>query len=306
MPLQTEAPTLEHHGGVAGAIVGNQFYVIGGMLNPFEHLDTALAISLNTESEPQSLAPLPTPRANVVAVANGTKIYTVAGGISPQSESGLPEGPSSVVEILDTTTGEWHKGADLPAQRVKPGIAAVGDTVYALGGREDKVDANTIFAYDTANDSWSLVGTLPYGARHGAACSHRGQIYYTGGWTAGPDKGTFQRGLIEFDPATNRSRPLADLPEPRTAHAMVAHDGSLYVFGGVDAQKQPTSTVFRYDIASDRWETCEPLDSVRAVFACAVHAPEGDDAQVILAGGWTQMHRQANTTQEFYRLPKKA
>ncbi|MCC9601304.1 hypothetical protein LOC67_12175 [Stieleria sp. JC731] len=302
MSLSTDQANVQYQGGVAGAVVDDTFYVVGGMLNPFDHLDSAYGIPTNGDRSPRSLAPLPTPRANVVAVASEGKLFTVAGGISDKSNSGRPEGPSTVVEAFDVATGAWKSCQDLPARRVKPGVAIVGQTLYVLGGREDKVDANTIFAYDIASDEWALVGTLPYAARHGAACSFDGLIYYSGGWSAGPDGGTFQNALIEFDPQSNRCRDLSPMPEPRTAHAIVAHAGSLYVLGGIDTKKTPTSTVFRYHIAEDRWSACDSLQSNRAVFACGVrqsaHAPA-----VLLAGGWQKMHRQANDTLETYLLP---
>ncbi|QDT41984.1 N-acetylneuraminate epimerase [Gimesia alba] len=295
MSTQLEQHTVEHHGGTTGTVVGEAFYVIGGNSTPFEHFGTVHVVPLDPNGERRTLTSMPTPRANPVAAAVGTRIYTVAGSIASQPPDEHRDGPSTVVEVLDTNEGSWQTCAPLPAQRVKPGLAAVGNILYALGGREDELDADTIFAYDTVKDCWSEVGRLPYGARHGAACSLDGVIYYCGGWTAGPNKGTFQKSLIAFEPQSGKVLELADMPASRTAHAFVACGGALYSLGGVDTEKKPTSTVYRYEIGSDTWTECEPLKSNRAVFACGV---AGDE--IILAGGWKQMRKEANTGEERY------
>ncbi len=295
MNTQLACSPAKHHGATTGAVVGDSFYVIGGSRGPGEPLDTVHLVPLAGNSTRAILDPIPTPRGNLVAAAVGQHIYAVAGLLaSPQSSDPI-SGPSAVVEMFDTESGKWSACSPLPAQRVKPGLAAVGDTLYALGGREADLDANTIFAYDTRKDAWTEVGKLPYAARHGAACTADGVIYYCGGWTAGQDGGGCQNVLIAFDPRSGEVRQLADMLAPRAAHSMVECQGALYVLGGVDEQKMPTSTVYRYNIDANVWEECAPLDSVRAVFACGVSGNK-----LILAGGWKRMGKEINPTEEWY------
>lgn len=291
-----EQQTSAYYGATAGAIIGDSFYVIGGSGATPPRMDSLHVIPLAAGKTRRVGPAVPTPRNNVVAVAVGDRMYTLAGILSGNGDSNR-DGPCDVVEAFDTCDHTWHSCAPLPAVRVKPGVAAVGQVIYALGGREDALDASTIFAYDTVADRWSQVGRLPYAARHGAACALNGKIYYSGGFTAGPDRGKFQRAMSVFDPDSGSVSLLADLPAPRTAHAMIAAGDAIFVIGGVDESKTPTADVFRYDIDHDIWNACEPLSSPRAVFACGVL---GDEMRV--AGGWRRMGKDANDSDQRYSL----
>lgn len=284
-----ETTRCEYYGAATGAIVDNCFHVLSGS-GKTDGIEIQHILPLKPSGKRRLGVAVPTPRVNIVAAAVGETIYTVAGALN----SGDASGPCTVVEALDTRNDRWHTCASLPAQRVKPGLAAIGHTLYALGGREDDADAATIFAYDTRRDVWNESGELPYGARHGAACAADGIVYYGGGFTAQPSR-TFQRAFVMFDPQVGDVKPLADMPEPRTAHALVASGGAVYALGGVDTDKRPTATVFRYDIVSDEWSACRKLASARAVFACDISG-----SKISLAGGWKQMGRESNSTDEDY------
>ncbi|QDV49854.1 Kelch repeat-containing protein [Gimesia fumaroli] len=90
----------------------------------------------------------------------------------------------------------------------------VGEEYYVIGGN------NSPFEH------FGTVHMVPYGARHGAACSLDGVIYYCGGWTAGPNKGTFQKSLIAFEPQSGKVQKLADMPASRTARSENSLEGS--------------------------------------------------------------------------------
>lgn len=285
------APQIDYPGATTGTIVGEYFYIIGGNDGATGHLDAVRIVPISGNGVPELGSPIPTPRGNLVVAAVNDHIYAVA-GLLPLAEE-KHDFPCAVVEVFNTSTGRWQSCAPLPAQRVKPGLTAVGNTLYALGGREDQIDADTIFAYDTFEERWDEVGRLPYGARHGSACTADGLVYYSGGFT-GLSK-TFHQKLVVFDPKTGEVKQRAEMPAPRTAHAFVACKGSLYVLGGVDTEKKPTATVFKYDIAADQWSESRPLASDRAMFACGVAGNE-----IIVAGGWKRLHKEANSSVERY------
>jgi hypothetical protein len=285
----------EHFGATAGAIVGGYFYILGGSQEAYEPASTFQRVSL-IDAASELLAPMPTPRGNVTAIALEHLIFAVAGLLPFQNEQTKGSNPCTVVELFDTQTGEWRACSPLPRQRVKPGLAAANGKLYAISGREDESDASTIFAYEPKNDSWSLVrDELPFAARHGAACALDGVIYYCGGHSCHAGGGKFQDAAISFNPVTNEIETLAPMPSTRAAHAVVAHGGAVYALGGVDSAKKATSTVFRYDIAQDRWHECRPLSSERAIFAC-----DTNEETIYLAGGWKQMRRECNTSAEHY------
>lgn len=78
---------------------------------------------------------------------------------------------------------DWTRLANLTAGRRSHCVAVVDLTLYTLGGYvdEDKETLNTVEAYDTKTDKWSVAGQLVH-AVHGAAClAYRDSIYMFGG-----------------------------------------------------------------------------------------------------------------------------
>ena len=97
-----------------------------------------------------------------------------------------------------------------------------------------------------------------------------------GGQTAGPRRNTADvwTAPVDRDGAVGTWTQSADLPAGRFHHAAVAHDGFLYVFGGLQTTNA-TNTVFRTRVARDGslgpWETLDTLPRPRSHEAAFVH-----------------------------------
>src|SRR5262249_56552453 len=78
----------------------------------------------------------------------------------------------------------------------------------------------------------------------------------------------------EYDPATDRWRERAPLPQPRDHLGVAAHNGKIYTFGGFTSSVHQGAgdVVFEYDPPSDRWRTLAPLQAPRAAVGVAVLA----------------------------------
>jgi hypothetical protein len=57
-----------------------------------------------------------------------------------------------------------------------------------------------------------------------------------------------------YDPVTGLWRDCAPLPDPRLGGAAASTGDAIYLFGGADAAGLRTTSVMRYDLATDRWE----------------------------------------------------
>jgi hypothetical protein len=101
--------------------------------------------------------------------------------------------------------------------------------------------------------SWGSGPALPLALSEFAYTSHRERAYIAGGAPGGRD-------FLEYDPATQAWRRLADLPQPRD-HAMLAGFGDhLYLFGGyVAGQFQPTRNAWRFDLETSTWHVLPDL-----------------------------------------------
>jgi N-acetylneuraminic acid mutarotase len=294
-------PIPTKRGGSAVSIVGGKIYVLGGGVSAREHLGTCECFDIGTEQW-SSLPPMPTPRSNVVSVVVGKKIY-VMGGLAQPNDIDADSIPSSAVECFDTESRAWKKVANLPEGRVKPALGAIGSTVYAISGRRDDDNADTVYAYDTVADSWSLCCKSPVNVRHSSASVIGGKLYMSGGTTykrnaEGKLKGQGLRSVFEFDPATKTFTPLPDMNNSRTAHGMAAVGDTLYVVGGRGDGKLPVLEIDRLKLGTSRWETVEVCDTPRMIFeACA------SGSALYLLGGWVKTYQVPNEGFQVLALP---
>lgn len=112
--------------------------------------------------------------------------------------------------VYDPSTDSYGNAAALPHPRDHMVLAAVGDKLYAIGGRFSTPAANTHFndIYDARTDKWTAGAPLPT-ARSGCAFGVlNGRIDVIGGEENG---GVFEENE-SYDPATDTWAHLAPLP----------------------------------------------------------------------------------------------
>lgn len=108
----------------------------------------------------------------------------------------------------------------------------IEDKLYAIGGIEDHIDVlNTTPTemYDPENDTWLEIAALPGCRKQHAGATYGKELYVCGGldWDEVLDS------LLCYNADTNQFRTLAPMLTPRADHNMVAHEGKLYVAGGL-------------------------------------------------------------------------
>lgn len=293
-------PTLR--GGAAVASCGGKIYVIGGGTDAYNFLNTVECYDPKVGTW-RKLPPLPTPRGNLTSAVLDGKIYAIGGLERTQITPPMSE-PSKAVEIFDTASEIWSKAADLPGGRVKPAAGAVQGKVCAISGRDGLNNAKTVLQYDPADGQWNIVAESPVTVRHPAACVWDDKLYFSGGGSygelgKGKTKSKKLSSVWEWDPVGGGIRELPEMKAGRATHAMFAHAGSLYVLGGVSAEKKMILEIDALRIDGGAWETVGQMSTPRAIFeACVV----GDTAYVL--GGWTTLYKDANRTADSFRLGK--
>jgi N-acetylneuraminic acid mutarotase len=169
-----------HH--VAFATMNDKIYAFGGFNLPASGPPAWNALDNAWEYDPaadswKALAPMPTKRgAAGAAVLNG-KIYVVGGAASLPgvTENGIhPARPHNVlatVEEYDPAANSWRARRPLLVARNHHGVAAVGDRLYAIGGRigaafisSGSNNIDLVEAYDPATDLWTPRDKMPPGA----------------------------------------------------------------------------------------------------------------------------------------------
>lgn len=120
--------------------------------------------------------------------------------------------------------------------------AALGDTVFILGGEVAGSELDQVQAYDVRTGRSRVVATLPRPLGHAMAVAVGGRILLMGGRTA---PHVLTSAMWWFDPTTGRFTRAGRLPRPLSDAAVAAAGGTAYLLGG--EQPAVTDQVVRVD-----------------------------------------------------------
>jgi uncharacterized repeat protein (TIGR01451 family) len=237
-------PTPRYRLAVVGSQNGIFYYAIGGQ--DYGGVDANERYNA-CSGEWETLAPMPTPRANTGAALIDGNIYVPGGWADNQY--------FNVLEIYDPTTDSWHVGASMPYAISGPAVAAHGGKLYTFGGNLGGGHTDKTLAYDPTTDTWSEKAPLPGGMRAFAtAVEMDGKIYVVGGW---PNLNTVE----VYDPASDSWATVSSMNVGRQSPGLTAApDGYLYVAGGGSGWSGLSSSE-RYDPSTDTWALLPALNN---------------------------------------------
>ena len=135
----------------------------------------------------------------------------------------------------DCDSGDWVTLTAMRVSRQECGAAAIGDTVYVVGGLVPGAPlraTSTVEAYDVARNEWFFAAPVPEALDHMAVVALDGLLYVIGGYAR--DFGA-RGGVWVYEPQLDAWTPGVPLPTARAACWAVALGGKIYLFGGVDA-----------------------------------------------------------------------
>jgi hypothetical protein len=194
------------------------------------------------------------------------------------------------VERYSVASGQWENLGLAPFEMHHMQPVAMGDIIYLLGAlsccypREEIV--NDIYAFDTQEGTWDVVGSLPVNRARGsaAAAAYGGKIYLLGGNVAGHDGGAVSW-FDEYDLQTGQWRQLPDAPNSRDHFsAVIVGDQLIAAAGRQTALPDPTSDPVLatdiFDFSSGQWRSGSPIPTPRAGVVSVAY-----DGHVIVAGG---------------------
>lgn len=149
---QRVGQTLIPHALAAGARVGEDYWILGGLTAWGETGLVERYTPATGRSALDSDWSMPAPVSSAAAAAVGQKIYLVGGSDATEA-----------LRIFDTASGTWSSGAPLPTRLSRPAAVALSDgRIYVFGGRDENDEVlNTNHIYDPASDRWSLGAALP-------------------------------------------------------------------------------------------------------------------------------------------------
>jgi hypothetical protein len=144
-------------------------------------------------------------------------VYLVGGGDFSASDAILRVAPS----------GRTRQVGRLPVAASDVAAAAIGDTVYVVGGFTGTNALGTVVAWRPGARA-RVVGRLPSAIRYAAVTALGRRLLIAGG-TVGASA---SRVILSFDPSTRRVRRIAAVPVTLTHAAAAAIGSTAYVLGG--------------------------------------------------------------------------
>jgi N-acetylneuraminic acid mutarotase len=138
-----------------GWIVDEKLYVVGGwtLAGSTEKsvwADTTLVLDLTKRNAKWKEIPQPFKRRGLCVAALGTKLYSIGG---------MDDGDATTLEVsvLDTTTGQWAKGPELPKGKLK----GFGNSACVVDGRIYVSGlSGIVWRLNKAGDGWEEAGNL--------------------------------------------------------------------------------------------------------------------------------------------------
>ncbi|MCH2201821.1 MAG: hypothetical protein MK102_07615 [Fuerstiella sp.] len=192
-------------------------------------------------------------------VSNGIYMY---GGHTGNAHSYSTEEQSNELTRLDLKTGEWSTIATGPHLQ---GLALVthNGTLYRIGGftalnskgeEHDLHSQDSVAGFDPTLGTWEQLPPLPERRSSHDAAVVGDCIYVVGGWVMGDGNTQWHTTAWKLDlSAVNlKWEAITDPPFQRRALALAAHNGRLYVIGGMQ-KNGPTTAVAVYDPAVGEW-----------------------------------------------------
>lgn len=214
--------------------------------------------------------PLPQPRDQAAAVADGDAVYLL-GGTTEQ------------VLRLGTDGESWTAGTLLDDPRRSLGVARLSDGhLLAYGGEKNEpLDGAFLYDFFDRDNSDDAENLSVQRTQLAFAGDDQGRAYAIGGLD---EDGQVLASAERYDVGTDTWSAIAALPSPRFA-AAAAEDilGHIYVFGGAASNNATsvTSTSYRYNVATNAWDTIAPMP-VAVRNAVAVTAANG---KIYVLGG---------------------
>jgi uncharacterized repeat protein (TIGR02059 family) len=143
----------------------------------------------------KQLAPMLTPRAGVGCVAVNNKIYVVGGASGPSYSLTF----RNTLEVYDITTNTWSRLKDMPTARMYLKAVAIGNLIYAIGGRNYNRSTNVVEVYNIQTDTWSTKSSMKWERESLGLELFNGKIYAIAGYD---ENSLYESEFIEvYDPS---------------------------------------------------------------------------------------------------------
>ena len=100
----------------------------------------------------------------------------------------------------DTKTNHWTSVEPMKTKRKHLGTAVLDNLLYAIGGRDENTELNSVEKYDPTTNQWSSVVAMNFRRSGVGLAVVNGHLYAVGGF----DGSNYLKSVEWFDPAINQ------------------------------------------------------------------------------------------------------
>eukprot|EP00928_Gymnodinium_smaydae_P088615 TRINITY_DN72681_c0_g1_i1.p1 TRINITY_DN72681_c0_g1~~TRINITY_DN72681_c0_g1_i1.p1 ORF type:complete len:418 (-),score=79.13 TRINITY_DN72681_c0_g1_i1:73-1326(-) len=253
----------------------------------------------------EAIAPMLTPRSNLVACAWEGSLYAIGGTDGGQVLGAL--------ERFVEAENRWESLPEMPTPRSGMAAAVCNGSLYVIGGREGFRSLGTVERFEIAERSWEPLPPMEVSRRFLAATVLSGRLYAVGGEDdAFAALATAERLTLDAEAVWEHLPPM---PTRRRGLAAAALRGRLFAVGGGQAAAAQKSTALMvvecFDAVIGAWETLPVLPAPRVFLAAAalsgslfvLGGSDGSQAHRsvdrLVAGTWKSM-RPMDTRRAFF------
>lgn len=182
----------------------------------------------------------------------GTKVYTLGGNGYGSSTD------YSLTECYDSASKTWSTKKNMTGIRYGHSATSIGTNIHCIGGQNKATNfLKTHEVYSTTGNTWTTKPDSLVEVTRCTICNDGTNIYQLGGygWSGSTtDQHTYN---VKYDTVSETWTKLSYMPNDAEGGGSVYHDGKVYHFGGGRGLNADSlhSTVFIYDIASNKWTT---------------------------------------------------
>jgi DNA-binding CsgD family transcriptional regulator len=178
--------------------------------------------------------------------------------------------------LMSTLPPRWQMHTALPARLSAMAAAVYEGRIYLIGGATGQGVSGEVWVSSPNADQWNQRNPKPTAVSAIQAAIIGERIFVPGGLTA---SGSPTALLEVYDPRADRWERGKSLPQPLARYALVAFEGSLYLFGGWNGL-EIVSNVYRYNPETDQWQERTPLPEGRILAGAVVQ-----EGRILIVGG---------------------
>ena len=243
---------------LGAAAIRDTFYAVGGWVGCTPYNNTEMYNpSTNTWTQRKTMQ---TARGYIAVGVLNDSIYAVGGA----TNCGVY---STLVETYDPVSNLWKYKQAFPVTYPNLGVATINGILYAVGLSQNGSSVGTLFAYNSATDTWTRKADMKTPRSMLCAATVNGLLYAIGGNDA---NGNSLNTVEAYDPSTDTWSTKTSLTTIRGHYPVAAVlNNVIYVFGGDNSTDSYLATGEAYNAATDQWTTVSSMPTKRGQCAAA-------------------------------------